>query len=34
MNIEPAKPGLMLKDTIVEITLVRKHRMVSPRQGR
>lgn len=26
MHIEPAKPSLVLKDTIVEISLVRKHR--------
>jgi len=27
MRIEPAKPQLVLKDTIVEVSLVRKHRI-------
>jgi len=29
MHIEPAKPKLVLKDTIVEVSLVRKHRTTS-----
>jgi len=27
MRIEPAKPALLLKDTVVEVSLVRRHRL-------